>query len=183
MDAALGWIGEFVGWLVAWLPHLGICRATHGGVKFVRGKHVKRIRPGLYWWWPITTEVETTPTARQTIDIAAQKLVTKDDKVVLIDLVVVYVVEDVVKALVDTTDYEETAADVAREAATEIVGANDYQRLKTEISTAVGTELTRRCRTALRPFGLYVEKVRAGDFVPTRVLSLDGVNLMVNAAG
>ena len=175
MDAALGWIGEFVRWLVAWLPHVGICRATHGGVKFVRGKNVREIKPGLYVWWPITTEIETIPTARQTIDLSAQRLITKDGKVVLIDLVIVYVVEDVVKALVDTADVDDTAADVAREAATQIVTENEYERLRRLIAAEVSTELTRKCRTALKPFGLYVEKVRAGDFAPTRVFSIDGV--------
>jgi hypothetical protein len=43
-----------------------IIRATHGGVKWVRGKRIKALGPGLHIWWPLTTEVEVIVTARQT---------------------------------------------------------------------------------------------------------------------
>ncbi len=181
MEAALGWIGEFVGWLVSWVPHLGICRATHGGVKFSRGKIVKEITPGLFWWWPITTETELTPTAQQTLNLQAQKLTTKDGKTVLIDVVVIFRVEDVIKALVETIDYEDTAADVALEAVTEIVIGLTFDELHEQLCGKVGTQITLRCRSYLKEFGIHVKKCRISDFATTMVYSVDGVGLSMEA--
>ena len=183
MEAALGWIGDLARWLVAWLPHMGICRKTHGGVKFTRGKHVKEITPGLYWWWPITTETEVTPTAQQTLNLEAQKLTTKDGKTVLIDVVVIFRVENVIQALVETIDYEDTAGDVALEAVTEIVIGNTFDELHEHLCGKVGTQITLRCRSYLKEFGIHVKKCRISDFATTAVYSIDGVGLSMEAPG
>lgn len=177
MEAALGWIGDFAQWVVNWLPHVGICRKTHGGVKFVRGRHVKEIHPGLYLWWPITTEVELTETAQQTLNLTAQKLTTKDGRTILIDVVVIYRVEDVQKALVDTADYESTACDVALEATTEIVIDRTFKELHDNLCDKVGTAITLRCRTYLKEFGLAVKKCRVSDFAETNVYCVDGLDI------
>ncbi len=173
MEAALGWIGELVTWLVSWFPCMAICRKTHGGVKFVRGKKVVKIKPGLYWYWPITTEVETVVVVRQTLNLPVQRLTTKDDKVISIGVVILYYVDDVIKALVDSADYDDMAVDVAGQSVADIVAETDYENLRSK-QRDMENRMARRCRTDLRPFGLYVEKCRITDFARTRMLSVDG---------
>lgn len=179
MEAALGWIGELITWVVEWLPHLGICRATHGGVKFVCGKRIKEIRPGLYWWWPKTTEIEVVPTARQALDLPAQRLTTKDGKTVALKVVPVYLVVDVIKALVDCVDFDETAEEVAQEAAAEIVLEKDWDDLRSNLLGTVRQQITLKCRQLLKPYGLKVEKCRISDFALTRMLSVDGQPIII----
>lgn len=183
MEAALGWIGELVAWLVEWLPKMGICRATHGGVKFVCGRRIRKIRPGLYFWWPKVTEVEVIATARQALDLPAQRLTTKDGKTIILKVVPVYTVDDVEKALVDSVDYDETAEEVAQEAAAEIVLDKDWDDLRANLLGSIRTEITRRCRSILRPYGLNVEKCRISDFARTRVLSHDGPTTAIVSEG
>lgn len=181
MEAALGWIGELVSWLVSWFPCLGICRKTHGGVKFVRGKKIVRIEPGLFWHWPITTEIEMIVVVRQTLALSAQRLTTLDDQVISIAVVVLYRVEDVVKALVDSADYDDMAEDVAGQSVADIVADSDYTALRTK-QREMENAMTRRLRTDLRPFGLYVEKCRITDFARTRMLSIDGPPMILPEA-
>lgn len=180
MEAAFGWIGEFIAWLVNWLPHLGICRKTHGGVKFVWGKTIKEIKPGLYVWWPPTTEIEVVPVARQTLTWEAQRLTTKDDHVITIKVVVVFTLEDVKKALVDTADYDDTAEDIAGEAIADIVSENTYDDLRKN-QRAIENDMARKTRTTLKTYGLYVERCRIVDFAKTRMISIDGSPMIIIA--
>ncbi len=152
---------------------LGICRKTHGGVKFVWGKTIKEIRPGLYVWWPPTTEIEVVPVARQTLTWEAQRLTTKDDQVITIKVVVVFTLEDVKKALVDTADYDDTAEDIAGEAIADIVAGNTYEHLRKN-QREIENTMARKTRTILKTYGLYVERCRIVDFAKTRMFSIDG---------
>ena len=178
MEAALGWIGELVAWLVSWFPCMAICRKTHGGVKFVHGSKIVMIKPGLYWYWPITTEVETIVVVRQTLNLPPQRLTTKDDQVVSIAVVILYVVDDVIKALVDSADYDDMAEDIAGRSVADIVAQTDYDDLRLK-QRDMENAMVRRCRTDLRPFGLYVEKCRITDFARTQMLSVDGPPMIV----
>lgn len=174
MEAAFGWIGELISWLIEFLPHLGILRKKHGGVKFKRGKIVREIKPGLYWWWPFVTETETTTCARQTLSLEAQRLTTKDGYTVSVRLVVAYWVEDVVKALVDTDDYDDAAEDLALDAVVEIISTNDWKWIHENLSGEVRNAVTRKCRGELKKMGLYVEKARIVDFTETVVYTMVG---------
>lgn len=150
-----------------------ICTATHGGVKFRHGKTVKIIKPGLFVFWPAVTEVVLIPVVRQSLDLPPQRLITKDGVNVYINLTVIYTVEDVEKALVANFDHDESAKDVALEAATKVVIRKSFQELRDNLLGNVRDEITRAARTAVRPFGIYVEKVRISDFAQTRLLSHD----------
>ena len=173
MEAAFAWIGQLANWLAAWIPHLRICRATHGGVKFVGGKHVRVIKPGLFVYWPCVTEIEMIPVVRQSLNLPPQRLVTKDGIVIYINLTVIYTIEDVKKALVDSYNHDDSAEDVALEATTKVVIRKTFAELREGLLGNIRDEITRAARTALRPFGLYVEKCRVSDFAQTRLLSHD----------
>lgn len=174
MEGALGWIGDLIELFISFIPHLGLCRANHGGVKYVHGKKVVVIRPGLFWYWPIVTEHELTPTARQTLNPESQTLTTKDNKTVLLSAVVIYSIDDVKKAIVDTYDIEETMADIALHAAMVVVDGRTFTELRNELTDQVCKELTRQCRKDLKPFGIRVEKAYLSDFAKTEVYRIVG---------
>lgn len=172
---AFDWIGELVDWLVSLIPHLEICRANHAGVKFVKGKKPVIIKPGLFLYWPVVTEIELLPTARQTMNLESQTLTTKDDKIVTISAVVIYHIDDVVKAIVDTWDIEDTISDVALKANVEAITGRTFAQARKELTGKVEKDITQMCRRELKPFGIKVVKATLTDFAETDVIRLVGV--------
>src|SRR5579859_4527310 len=95
MESALAWIGKIADWLGQWIPRWVIFDTTMGGVKFIRGKRAVPLGPGVHFYWPATTILDTYPTARQTDDLRSQTVVTADDKVIVVSGQIVYEVTDV----------------------------------------------------------------------------------------
>jgi len=124
-------------------------------------------------YWPCVTEIELIPVVRQSLNLQPQRLVTKDDIAIYINLTLIYSVEDVKKALVDSYNHDDSAEDVALEATTKVVIRKTFAELREGLLGNIRDEITRAARTALRPFGLYVEKCRVSDFSRTRLLSHD----------
>lgn len=174
MDTAFAWIGEFVRLMVCWIPRLGLCRATHGGVKFIRGAKVKRIYPGLYFWWPLITEVEVIPTARQSINLPPQTLVTKDGKSILISVVYTVEITDPVKAIGRSWDTTDTMTDLGTSAAIQVVTRRTFAELKENLAGDVCEELAAEAQKLLKPYGVKIMQGRLSDFAECRVFRLIG---------
>jgi regulator of protease activity HflC (stomatin/prohibitin superfamily) len=170
MEGAFGWIGELFAWFVSLLPHLDLCRVTHRGLKFKRGGKVRVIEPGLYWWWPCVTEVVTMPVVRQSVDIPAQTLTTKDGYSILISMTLVYEITDVEKALAQSYDVDDTITEFGGTAAVQVVTSRKFDEVREALSTVVPKELKRRCQKALYPFGVKVIMARLTDFAECTVI-------------
>lgn len=169
MEAAFAWLGELVNWVGRWIPRLGICRATHGGVRFRHGAHTVPVRPGLYCYWPLVTEVEVIPTARQSINLPAQSLTTRDKATVVVSATLIYEVRDVVKALGRSWDVEETVRELGCTAAVRAVTSRTFEELRKELTDEVRQEMTAKSRALLRRFGVYVIEARFSEFAECEV--------------
>ena len=178
MDTALGWLGDLARWLAAWIPRLEICRATHGGVKFVRGKNVREVRPGLYVYWPAVTEVVLLPTVCHPVNLPPQSLTTRDGKTVLVSVTLVVEVADVVKALAKTWDVDQMIADVAGAATMEVVSERTWKELRQDDAVE---DLVRAARRLLRPYGVRVVKGRFTDCARHTVIRTIGRETVVPA--
>lgn len=161
-------------WLGQLIPKIIIVRATHGGVKFVRGKRIKCLNPGMHVYWPITTEVEIIATARQTMNLATQVLVTKDQYSVAAGAVVVYRIDQVESALSDNWDVEDTIIDIAQAAIVKTITSMPLGELICEITNRVENELSKEVRKKLKPFGVAVERCALTDFSQCFVLKTLG---------
>ena len=84
METAFAWLGEIMNWFGKWFPRLLIVRSTHAGVRFRHGKKPEALMPGLRVYWPLVTEVDIIPTARQTHNLPTQALMTSDGKKVVV---------------------------------------------------------------------------------------------------
>src|SRR5215470_10358056 len=104
VDKALGWVGEIFQTLIRLVPWLVIVPATHGGVAFVRGHHVKEWKPGLHWYWPVATTYKLIAVVRQTQRIQSKVIMTKDMKTVTVGALVTYYIDDVVQAIAQIAD-------------------------------------------------------------------------------
>lgn len=171
---AFSWIGDLIGWIVDWIPRVEICRATHRGVKFVRGKHVKEINPGLYVYWPMTTECSITPVVRQSVNLPPQTLTTKDGHSVLVSPVLIYEINDVRKALAESYDHDDTVVEVGGLAVVEAVASRTFEEIRENLTTDVKKDITEMSRRLLAPFGVKVKVGLLSDFSKCRVIRIAG---------
>lgn len=174
MESAFAWLNQFFQAVYQFFPRILIVRATHGGVKWVRGKKIVPLGPGLHVYWPLTTEVEVLVTARQTLAIPDQVMVTKDGKKVAFKTLVVYRIPDVVRAIgkvnwdVDTTINDMTQAAVAR-----VIVTHTYDEVVQGLADqSLTMTLTREVRKELRQFGVHVSRCKLVDFADCKVFKL-----------
>jgi Membrane protease subunits, stomatin/prohibitin homologs len=169
MDSAFAWIGQIIEWFGNFIPRLRIIRSTHAGVKYVRGARVIELKPGLHFYWPLTTEVEVIPVARQTHNLVTQTLTTKDNVSVIIGAVVIYEINSIVDALSNNWDVSDTISDVTQMAVVAVVNNWDYIDLRNQLSAKVENELSIETRKQLKPFGVKVLRCGISDFSQCRV--------------
>lgn len=173
MEGALGWLGDLIRAVGRLVPRLAVMRATHGGVAFVRGKNVKQLKPGLYWWWPVWTECITYPTVRQSLNLPSQSLTTNDDITVTVSGVVIYQVQDITVALSSQWDLNETIRDLSMAAIREFVCSNGFKATNRDRSR-MDHLLTSKLQDALRPYGIDVLQASLTDFAKAKVISMAG---------
>ncbi len=164
MDSALAWVGWIAEWFAKFIPRLVIVRSTHGGVRFRHGRTAIEMKPGLHIYWPIVTEVEVIPVARQTHNLPSQSLQTKDGRKVVVGGVVIYAIRDVVAALSRNWDVSDTLTDITLVAVTHVVTAHDLAYLQEHLVGDVQAKLTRETRKKLSQYGVKVFRTALTDF-------------------
>lgn len=172
MGSAFSWFGEIIQWLGAFIPRLLIVRATERGIKWVHGKKVVAMQPGLWFYWPIVTEYTIRVVARQTLDLPTQTLITNDRKQVVVSGVVVYSINDIVKAIGEQSwDVEETVNDLVRAAIVGVVTNTNLDDLAC-LDDKIIDKLTNAARKKLKKFGVHIERCFLTDFCVTSVVRI-----------
>jgi len=173
--SGLSWVSEFFQFLGSLVPRLAIVRATHGAVKFVHGSKVKELKPGLHIYWPFLTDFLEIATARTTYNFSEQVVMTVDERPLAVSGVLVYQVSDVVKALSQSYDVEDTIGDVGCTAIMETLSGDELKDLmERQRSGELGKSLTKMCRSRLHPFGVKVVSAALTDFSTCQVLKIMG---------
>ena len=175
---AFDFINDIVRWFGQFVPRWDLCDPTEGGVKFsgVGKNRIKVLVPGsIYWWWPIVTNVYTIETKRQTMTVT-QRLTTKDDITVMVTTVIVFTISDVVKALVDTRDFEDTIMEIGEKLIVKPVMSREFNQIQKDLaeSNELNNELKRNARTILSDYGVAVEDGYVSNFAETDLISHDG---------
>lgn len=181
MSIGLDWINDVAEWFGSLIPEWDLLEPTDAGVKFLPGGRVKVIKPGIYWYWPATTVVYTLNVKRQTMSFN-QRLTTKDEETVSINTVIVYTVDDVQKALVETHDFEDTIEEVAQKLTVQPIMSRTFEEVCNDMadSNEMRNELTRKARSLLSDYGVHVLDAYVSDFTETKVLYHEGDGLAVD---
>jgi len=175
------WLSDIVLALLEIVPRRVIVRSTHRGVKWRMHRGPVEMKPGLRIWWPLLSEIEVIPVARQTLNTSTQALMSKDAQQVVAGGVVVYSIQDVVRAIGERNyDVDDTVNDISQAAIVEVITAWDVHDLLENIHGQVEEDLTATCRRQLRQYGVYVHRAALTDFSQCRSLNLLGVNLGVS---
>ena len=148
MSFGLDWINDVALWFGDLIPTWELLPVTDGGVKFKPGGKVEILVPGnIYWYWPATTQVKEIETKRQTLTFG-QRLTTKDEVTVQCNTVIVFTINDVLKALVDTSDFEDTVGEVAQKLTIKPIMSRTFVQILTDMadSNEMRNEVTRAAR-------------------------------------
>jgi len=115
------------------------------------------------------------PVKRDTISLEPQTLPGSDTKPlgITIAVIVVYTIDDIMKALVETRDFETTIVDRAQAGVIEACVGKTLEEL-TIRHQRVNAALTRKIRKALAPFGVNVEEAFMSDFHLTNMHRIHG---------
>lgn len=173
MESAFAWLGDIINWLGKFVPRLLIMKATHGGIAFRGGKTIKKLSPGLIFYWPLITEISTYPTVRQTSNLPTQVLMSADGKSVAVGGIVIYKVNDIVKALGSVWDLDDVIRDMSLLAISKII----FNKTVTEVCQdheVINKELTEELRKKLLEFGVEVIAFCMSDFSTCMVLKTFG---------
>lgn len=163
---AFAWLGELFEGLISIFPRVIIVRATHGGVKWVRGSEVVPLSPGWYIYWPLTTEYEAIPVARQTHTPPKQTLTSKDGVRMSIGVVVVYRVNDIQQAIgKNNWDVDATVNDVSQAAVVSVIASKGYKEIMESVGSGdLNDELKTAAKKELSQFGVLVQQCKLTDF-------------------
>jgi len=173
VDAAFAWVGKLAEWFGQFIPQAVIIDTTQGAVKFIRGWKVVALKPGLHVYWPLTTRLRTYATARQSVNLTTQTLITTDDKVIIVGGMVVYEIRDIKAILAETWDPDQTIKDIAMSAVHGVLSQMSMAEIRQGIE--LGTlqlRLRKRVRLELKKYGVKVLKTMLTDFAPARVLKI-----------
>lgn len=172
------WLNDIITALLELVPRRVIIRSTHAGVKWRPLRGPVEMKPGWRIWWPLLSDIEVIPVARQTLNTPTQALMTKDGKQVVAGGVVVYSINDIVKAIGQQNyDVDETVHDITQAAIVQVITSWNSEELLKEISGKVEKDLTDTCRKQLRCFGVYVKRAALTDYSHCRSLNLLGVSI------
>lgn len=178
---AFDWINDIVRWFAQFLPQWDLLDPTEGGVKFKPGYKIVVLKPGhIYWWWPVTTNIYTIETKRQPLTIS-QRLTTADGISVMVETVIVYTIDDVEKAIVDTRDHEDTISEIGEKVTVKPVMSREFDQVRVDIadSNKLNNEIKSGARTELGAYGVKVVDGYVKSFVKTKVFSHDGTGMAI----
>jgi len=125
----------------------------------------KRLRPGFHCYWPPIQRPIVHPVVRDTLNLEAQTL-PHDSTLplgVTISVTVVFRISDIIKAMVETYDFESTIRDRAQAGVIQVVVGKTIQDLVRR-HQRVNNMITKKIREDLEPFGVDVEVAFMSDF-------------------
>jgi regulator of protease activity HflC (stomatin/prohibitin superfamily) len=99
MTSGFAWLNELMAWLGRWFPRLVLVKAAHQAVWVGPGGRTKQWSPGLYCYWPITSDVVVVSQRERSTELAAQLI---GDEVIAI--AVVWVVTSAERLLLQVND-------------------------------------------------------------------------------
>ena len=153
------------------IPHMCIMPATHRGIRYKYGREVSEIPPGVYFYWPLLTEVCSLAVKRQTVNVPTQTIYAACGQSISAGCVIVFEITDIVKALYETWEIDETITDEAESLLAQVIAK--IESVDTDI-TELNKDLTKEMRKRLSQYGVSVKRANIRDFAPSKVYRIIG---------
>ena len=153
----------FIGWMATGLYRVN---ADERGVVLRFGAYSKTTAPGLRWHlpWPIETVEKVATTSVNTVR-QQTRMLTADENIVVVDLVVQYLNANPENYLFNVRDPDGTLADVSESAIREVIGKNIADFVLLEGRTEIALQTQELIQQALDDYGagITVSKVNLQD--------------------
>jgi regulator of protease activity HflC (stomatin/prohibitin superfamily) len=173
VDSALAWVGQIADWIGRFFPRWVILDPREGGVKYVRGVVVTALGPGIHWYWPLLTTIDTYPTVRQADNLPTQVFTTIDDVTIAVGGLLVYDVTDVEKLLTTCHSAIRVVQDISLTAVHDVCANLTWEELKDKQRRGtLDTALKNAAQKQLADYGVRVIKCMLTDLAKTRVLKV-----------
>jgi regulator of protease activity HflC (stomatin/prohibitin superfamily) len=185
VESALAWIGQIAAWIGQWIPRWTLLDSTEGAVKFEgfflpascrRYKGSMRTsvcEPGLHWYWPATTSLQSYPTAFQTDNLPSQTMETADGIPITVGGMLTYTVDDLSKLLTQTHSAVKMIQFLTLAAIHDVCCNLTWEALRNEQRRGtLDTKLKNAAQRQLTDFGVRVVKCMLTDMAKTRVYRL-----------
>lgn len=134
------------------------------GVKFMLGKFVKVMDPGLGTVIPLIQSWERVDMRVKAVDVPRQESITRDNVTVEIDAVIYYRVRDAKKAILEVEEYMYAVQQLAQTTMRNIVGEVDLDALLAE-RERISRQIREIIDEATDPWGIAVQSVELKDII------------------
>ena len=165
----LGWLGDFVQWMFAWVPRYAIIQINQRGVRYPRGQDAIELEPGIHWYIPNLTQIVKHHVSRCVLHVDPLSLETADSppRPVQVGMVLTYHITNVLQYEVENFDADESMKEVAQGALQDIVTSSRWEELRgaTGEGTRLGKKLASRMSKTLDRFGVEIESCRPTDLI------------------
>lgn len=161
MTSGLAWLNELMLWIGRWFPRLVLVKATHHAVKF-SGPSMTLIKPGLCWYWPITSSLQLVSMRSRSIETAAQLLGR--------EVIAVVVGFTIVDPLAVMSEFAEVFSQLDDRTKSAVARAYTAEKSSAAIAEEVKGELSGR----FSPHGVTIQKVdvvQRGRVIPLKNLN------------
>jgi regulator of protease activity HflC (stomatin/prohibitin superfamily) len=159
------WLRELIERVTSILPRIRIISAYESGVMFTLGRYVKALRPGWYIQWPWFQEFEYMDVQSQPVDLRCQSAYTKDGVDVVVGGGVQYRITDIVKAVCNITDVDDSLGKVALGTILKYVNKRDFKDCHNVEDLEY--EILKGLRKDAAGWGVKIERVFITDFGKT----------------
>lgn len=134
------------------------------GVKFMLGKFLKVMEPGLGTVIPLIQSWERVDMRVKAVDVPRQESITRDNVTVEIDAVIYYRVRDAKKAILEVEEYMYAVQQLAQTTMRNIVGEVDLDALLAE-RERISRQIREIIDEASDPWGIEVQSVELKDII------------------
>jgi hypothetical protein len=172
------WLAQFADMFKFWY----VLNPSMTGIVLTLGKLTRNIGPsnglfktGLHFNWPLVQKVYTLTTATRVDEFAAQTLVTKDGRNVIVGVIVTYRVHDVDKALNSVFEVFSAIQDAVQANVAHAVITSNYADIPTPKWADDVTAISRKKGFT---YGVEIDTVRLAEYAPTRTYRLMGDGIL-----
>lgn len=189
MDSALAWVGQIAEWVGRFVPRWVILDTTEGAVKFEGFFLPRWLRkkcggfdgymrpttcgPGIHWYWPAFSSMQSYPTVWQTDNLPSQTMETEDGQAFTVGGMVTYTITDLGLLLTQTHSGAKMIQAKTLASVHEVCCKMSWEQLRSEQRKGtLDTKLRHACQKPLLMFGVKIEDCQLTDLAKARVFRL-----------
>lgn len=134
------------------------------GLRFTLGRPGAVLEPGLHFFLPIVQSLRVVPARSRTMDLPAQKIVTKEGLVFLADANIVFRIVDLRKALVEVDDLLKAMGQILGLSVQEVLRSADSAGIRD--ADTLGRALHQALDSRLAAWGVKIERAGFPSIAP-----------------